>query len=63
VDGSNQARGGQIRTLFLLAKNILGPHTAAELDMRQIRPTVDDLLNAHGDWLPEWTRAAVRNGT
>jgi hypothetical protein len=28
VDGSNQARGEQIKTLFLLAENILGERTA-----------------------------------
>jgi alpha-galactosidase len=33
---------------------LLDPHTAAELDMRQIRALVDDLLAAHGDWLPAW---------
>jgi alpha-galactosidase len=32
------------------------PHTAAELDLRQIRSMVDDLLVAHGDWLPEFAR-------
>ena len=40
---------------------MMDPHTAAELDIRQIRSMVDDLLNAHGDWLPEWTRAELRN--
>ena len=30
------------------------PHTAAELDLRQIRALVDDLIAAHGDWLPDW---------
>ncbi|MFN4056853.1 MAG: alpha-glucosidase/alpha-galactosidase [Roseinatronobacter sp.] len=35
---------------------MLDPHTAAELDLRQIRALVDDLLAAHGDWLPEWCR-------
>ncbi len=35
------------------------PHTAAELDLRQIRALVDDLLVAHGDWLPDWTRARI----
>ncbi|MDG1448605.1 MAG: alpha-glucosidase/alpha-galactosidase [Ascidiaceihabitans sp.] len=39
---------------------MMDPHTAAELDMRQIRSMVDDLLIAHGDWLPDWTRGAVR---
>jgi alpha-galactosidase len=32
----------------------LDPHTAAELDLRQIRALVDDLIAAHGDWLPGW---------
>ena len=39
---------------------MMDPHTAAELDMRQIRSLVDELLIAHGDWLPDWTRGAVR---
>ncbi len=36
---------------------MLDPHTAAELDLRQIRALVDDLITAHGDWLPDWCRA------
>lgn len=35
---------------------MLDPHTGAELDLRQIRSLVDDLLAAHGDWLPDWCR-------
>ena len=31
---------------------MLDPHTAAELDLDQIHALVDDLLEAHGDWLP-----------
>lgn len=34
----------------------MDPHTAAELDLRQIRSLVSDLLAAHGDWLPAWAR-------
>ncbi|SUZ32762.1 Alpha-galactosidase [Roseibaca ekhonensis] len=34
----------------------LDPHTSAELDLRQIRALVDDLLAAHGDWMPDWCR-------
>ena len=37
---------------------MMDPHTAAELDMRQIRRMVDDLIAAHGDWLPAWCRPA-----
>lgn len=33
---------------------MLDPHTAAELDLRQIRALMDDLIAAHGDWLPGW---------
>ncbi|MBP7960362.1 MAG: alpha-glucosidase/alpha-galactosidase [Caldilineaceae bacterium] len=33
---------------------MLDPHTAAELDMDQITNLVDDLIEAHGDWLPEY---------
>jgi alpha-galactosidase len=31
---------------------MLDPHTAAELDLDQIYGLVDDLLEAHGDWIP-----------
>lgn len=34
----------------------LDPHTAAELDLRQIRSLVTDLLAAHGEWIPDWAR-------
>jgi alpha-galactosidase len=33
---------------------MLDPHTAAELDLDQIWDLVDDLIEAHGDWLPEY---------
>ena len=36
---------------------MLDPHTAAELDLRQIHALVDDLIVAHGDWLPDWCHA------
>jgi alpha-galactosidase len=39
---------------------MLDPHTAAELDLDQIWNLVDDLLAAHGDWLPEWARTAKK---
>ena len=35
---------------------MMDPHTAAELDLDRIRRLVDDLLAAHGDWLPPWAR-------
>jgi alpha-galactosidase len=35
---------------------MMDPHTAAELDLRQIRNLVTDLLVAHTDWLPDFAR-------
>ncbi|BAB52744.1 alpha-galactosidase [Mesorhizobium japonicum MAFF 303099] len=37
---------------------MMDPHTAAELDLDQICSLVDDLLAAHGDWLPAWARVS-----
>jgi alpha-galactosidase len=39
---------------------MLDPHTAAELDLEQIWNLVDDLIEGHGDWLPEWARGPRR---
>ncbi|MDW6024572.1 alpha-glucosidase/alpha-galactosidase [Mesorhizobium sp. BAC0120] len=39
---------------------MLDPHTAAELDLGQIWDLVDQLVAAHGDWLPEWLRPKTR---
>jgi len=33
---------------------MLDPHTAAELDLDQIWSLVDELIAAHGDWLPKF---------
>jgi len=33
---------------------MLDPHTAAELSLDDIRSMVDDLIVAHGDWLPKY---------
>jgi alpha-galactosidase len=35
---------------------MLDPHTAAELDLDQIWAMVDELMVAHGDWIPESLR-------
>ena len=35
---------------------MMDPHTAAELDLRQIRSLVSDILAAHGVWIPAWAR-------
>ncbi len=34
---------------------MLDPHTAAELDLQQIWSLTDDLIAAHGDWLPAYS--------
>ena len=39
---------------------MMDPHTAAELDLDQIWKLVDDLLAAHGEWLPAWARQPAR---
>jgi alpha-galactosidase len=39
---------------------MMDPHTAAELDLDQIWNLMDDLIEAHGDWLPEWARKPAR---
>ena len=39
---------------------MMDPHTSSELDLDQIWDLVDDLLDGHGDWLPEWARGARR---
>ena len=39
---------------------MMDPHTAAELDLEQIWNLTDDLLAAHGDWIPAWARPAKK---
>jgi alpha-galactosidase len=39
---------------------MLDPHTAAELDLDQISSLVDDLLTAHGQWIPEALRPSSK---
>ena len=33
---------------------MLDPHAGSELTIDEIRSLVDDLIQAHGDWLPEY---------
>jgi alpha-galactosidase len=33
---------------------MLDPHTGAELSLDEIYAMVDELIAAHGDWLPEF---------
>jgi alpha-galactosidase len=39
---------------------IMDPHTGAELDLDQIWEMVDELIDAHGDWLPSWLSGAKK---
>jgi alpha-galactosidase len=41
---------------------MLDPHTAAELDLDQIWALVNDLLTAHGEWIPEKLRSDSQKG-
>lgn len=41
------------RELIYMAA-MLDPHTSAELSIDDIRAMCDDLIDAHGDWLPEY---------
>ena len=41
---------------------MMDPHTGAELDLEQIWQMVDELLEAHGDWLPEFLNSSVSYG-
>ena len=36
---------------------LLDPHTAAELDIEQIYALVDAMIEAHVDWLPDFSQA------
>lgn len=33
---------------------MMDPHTGAELDLEQIWQLIDELIEAHGEWLPDW---------
>lgn len=39
---------------YIYQAALLDPHTAAELSMDDIISLCDDLIEAHGDWLPEY---------
>ena len=39
---------------------MMDPHTAAELDLGQIWSLVDELTEAHEDWLPKWAAGKRR---
>lgn len=39
---------------------MMDPHTGAELDLDQIWQMADELIEQHGDWLPEWLSDAKK---
>lgn len=39
---------------YIYQAAMLDPHTASELSIDDIRALVDDLIEAHGDWLPKY---------
>ncbi len=39
---------------------MMDPHTGAELDLDQIWQMVDELIDEHGAWLPEWIGASKK---
>ena len=42
---------------YIYQAAMMDPHTGAELDLKQIWSLVDDLIQAHGEWLPSWLRS------
>jgi len=56
-----QALTGKREPIYHAA--MLDPHTAAELDPDQITALVDDLIAAHGDWLPAYHEAPIHRFT
>jgi alpha-galactosidase len=39
---------------YIYQAALLDPHASAELTIDEIRSLVDDMIEAHGDWLPEY---------
>lgn len=39
---------------YIYMAAMLDPHTAAELSIDDIHSLCDDLIEAHGDWLPKY---------
>ncbi|MFW5976870.1 MAG: alpha-glucosidase/alpha-galactosidase [Bacillota bacterium] len=39
---------------YIYQAALLDPHTSAELSIDEITSLVDDMIEAHGDWLPEY---------
>jgi len=48
------ARSKKLEHIYHAA--MLDPHTAAELSLDDIRAMVDDLIEAHGKWLPKYRK-------
>lgn len=45
---------------YIYQAAMMDPHTGAELDLDQIWSLIDDLIEAHGDWLPQWLRESTK---
>jgi alpha-galactosidase len=43
-----------LRKEYIYMAAMLDPHTSAELNIDKIRSLCDDLIEAHGDWLPKY---------
>ena len=46
------ALSGKRELIYMAA--MLDPHTSAELSIDNIKSMCDDLIEAHGDWLPKY---------
>ena len=53
-NGVQPTRTGALPPRAHLHAAMLDPHTAAELDLDQNWQLVNDLISAHGGWLPEY---------
>jgi alpha-galactosidase len=42
---------------------MLDPHTAAELDLDQVWALVDELIEAHREWLPDFQNSGIQSQT
>lgn len=40
---------------YIYQAAMLDPHTSSELDINTIKKMVDELINAHGNWLPKYS--------
>jgi alpha-galactosidase len=43
-----------LKKQYIYNATMMDPHTAAELNIKDIYMMVDELLEAHKDWLPQY---------